>query len=844
MKMKLTERENLVVTELLLFEHKTTAERLGLINEVKRELPQKLIADIVGIIDKYSRIHEEIAQKIVVTLSALLWTYYKNENKNSINDFLMLVLSRAGFAPSCLMVDSGYNPELKTFSPLSSLIAELYVTAHQFSYEIQVNEKTFLLTSYQKQVWDKMNQVNILGVSAPTSAGKSFIIVLKAIDLLKKDGNIVYIVPTISLVSQVTRDFKTLLKQFGFYNYKIITTYNENNENENNIYVLTQEKVIAAFSQKERPFKNIRMLVIDEIQNIERVGEEDEQRAKTLYDTLIELRYTYSPDLIILSGPRLEKLSDLGLEIFNKDSDESSTKSSPVVGITYAVSKVSDTYYIKQYVDILPKPNSIKITNSYMIKGHGKAIYKKEYHSYLSYILLNLGEKSKNIIFSPTTSQARKTAIYLAENNKTKIENDKKLSLLIYYIKNTVNDNYDLANTLKQRIAYHHGKMPPHVRQVVERAMKDGIINSIVCTTTLMQGVNLPAQNVIMRNPNLFIKSFHNAKPKLTNYEIANLRGRAGRLLKDFIGRTFILDENAFVEENDDAPLFNEAEKKLHASYNDKFIKYNDEIISGLHSNQLPTQNNEEYSFLMTFIRQVIIRYKEYGYERLKAVGIEIEREQYKTISKMLHNLAIPVDLCRKNRYWDPLDLMRLYKSIKKFVLPISVNDKEIVDKLYNIILFLKNNFQIYFQRYFNIENENKIKSVCVTASKWLRETPLKEILNNEYYNQSPDRVEEAINICYNKISFGMPMLIKPLFDINASDRMFLRFIEMGAFRPITRRMIEMNIPRETSIYLSQNYFEEYMNKDDFSDDVIVSRLLKIKDNLDYWTLIQLDTIL
>ncbi len=35
---------------------------------------------------------------------------------------------------------------------------------------------------------------------------------------------------------------------------------------------------------------------------------------------------------------------------------------------------------------------------------------------------------------------------------------------------------------------------------------------------------------------------------ELSNYEMANLRGRAGRLLKDFIGRTYVLDESAFAD--------------------------------------------------------------------------------------------------------------------------------------------------------------------------------------------------------------------------------------------------------------------------------------------------------
>ncbi|WP_114626125.1 hypothetical protein [Capnocytophaga canimorsus] len=106
------------------------------------------------------------------------------------------------------------------------------------------------------------------------------------------------------------------------------------------------------------------------------------------------------------------------------------------------------------------------------------------------------------------------------------------------------------------------------------------MINNIVCTTTLMQGVNIPAQNVIMRNGNIRLKKENGIMPKLTNYEISNLRGRAGRLLKDFIGRTFVLDQNAFENKAETITLFQDEEKSLKTGYSNIFEKYNKQINS------------------------------------------------------------------------------------------------------------------------------------------------------------------------------------------------------------------------------------------------------------------------
>src|SRR5690606_41825818 len=65
--------------------------------------------------------------------------------------------------------------------------------------------------------------------------------------------------------------------------------------------------------------------------------------------------------------------------------------------------------------------------------------------------------------------------------------------------------------------------LPAHVRHVVEICFKEGILDTLFCTTTLMQGVNLPAKNIIIWNPKV-------GDEKLSGYDYTNLRGRAGRL--------------------------------------------------------------------------------------------------------------------------------------------------------------------------------------------------------------------------------------------------------------------------------------------------------------------------
>ncbi len=837
--MILTERDNDTIDLLLKHEHKRIAAQLKFIKEEPSEIPYELLNRGIALVDRLSRLRDEVSGRIAITLCAILWIY-RNSEWTGLKDFLMVVLSRIGFPPSTLMIDDLYDRKKNQYSSFNSLFDQFATTCYHLKHEVVIAPKVFLLTEFQMDIWAKIEECPLLGISAPTSAGKSYILLLKCIEmLLKKPGNVVYIVPTLSLVSQVSLDFRHLLRDFELHEYEILTSFYERPETGKAVYVLTQEKAIAAFSQQDHPFKNLRLLIVDEIQNIERVADEDDQRAKILYDTLIELRHTCQPDRTVISGPRIDAIGELGATIFGAPSDEVETKGSPVVNFTYSVSKICNSYYLKQYTDIRTTPASLAISYNEALDGHGGVQYRKKFYKYLSHIVKSLGPSSYNIIFSPTANQARKTAVALAE--ATDIDSA-CIESLIEYLERTVHPQYDLCNTLPKGIAYHHGRTPLHVRRAIERAIRDKMIRNVVCTTTLMQGVNLPAQTVIIRNPYLYVSSRFGT-PKLTNYEIANLRGRAGRLLQDFIGRTYVLDENSFEETIEQEELFSESTKELHPGYRDKFSENEEDILTSLFESTPPLPENKEYSFLLTYIRQIALKYQDEGLPRLHTVGIEISPFDYKRIQVTLSDLRVDNQVCFKNRYWDPFDLDRLYRQSKKLLIPTSISDAKIVDKLMRIIIFMANNFPVYSKRYFRVDNEKFLLSSCINAEHWLKERPLHKILDSDFYDTS-EKIERTINLLQNAISFGLPMLLKPLYDIWKEEAMFLRFIEMGAFRPFTRRMIELNIPRETAIMLSDQFFDDTEFDEGSVDDHIRRVLKQVAPELSFWDQIQVESVL
>lgn len=841
-----------VLEELLQIDCYNIAIKLGFITKSSREISTELLANVIRCLDYETIMNNDPDVNYIITVFALIWEYV-DHSKYNLQKIAVKFFSRIGYSTSAIITDENFNKENCQFSSLESLIDELLASINQEKYDVVIGKRKFILTKFQMDIWNSMDSEKLIGISAPTSAGKSFVILLKLLEKLKRNNfDIIYIVPTLSLVNQVISDFNRYIKELDVNNCKISSAYEEYND-KNNIFVLTQEKTISIFSDNNNKFSKDTVLVVDEIQNIERIKEDNDERSKVLYDTINELRHKKNIKQIILSGPRIKKIGNTATALFGQKAKNISSNDSPVLNLTYSVSKIGKNYQFKQYCALSNKPVVINITNSTLIKGYGQNKYTENFLGYLNIILNNLSNK-QNIIFAPTTSTARKIACAISKKNKI----NTKIKDLISYYKETVNEQYSLCKALENGITYHHGRLPHHVRRTLEKAMQENWITDIVCTTTLLQGINLPAQNIIIRNPNLYIKK-DKKKDKnieLTNYEMANLRGRAGRLLKDFIGRTVVLDETSFVlvdgyeEEN----LFDNTTKDLPTDYSERYEKYQDEIIDELINQDIDMdfeENNKEipYKDLTTYIRQNVLRHGERAKQKMEQVGISLTKEQIAAIKLKLDKLIIPKEICYKNRYWDPFVLDYIYRNYTEDV-PSFPKERGAKTKLDSMLKFLRDSkrtksmYNRYIkEKYRKGSYRNFLSELCY---QWAKEIPLSEILAKKLkYTKTPeDMIEEIIDILQNSASYSVPLLLKPIFDIKNPDSTFLTCMQAGACNDISKKLVEIGVPRECAILLNNSMFKDKKISDDNIEEEIKIILRDNYQTLPYWTQVQLQFLI
>ena len=94
---------------------------------------------------------------------------------------------------------------------------------------------------------------------------------------------------------------------------------------------------------------------------------------------------------------------------------------------------------------------------------------------------------------------------------------------------------WNVAKALSRGIAIHHGGVPRALQQYFVKLFNEGTIKHIICTSTMIEGVNTSAENVI-----IFDRRVSNTPFDFFTFK--NISGRAGRMNRYFIGKVYMLE--------------------------------------------------------------------------------------------------------------------------------------------------------------------------------------------------------------------------------------------------------------------------------------------------------------
>ncbi|KAJ9105338.1 hypothetical protein QFC21_001707 [Naganishia friedmannii] len=142
------------------------------------------------------------------------------------------------------------------------------------------------------------------------------------------------------------------------------------------------------------------------------------------------------------------------------------------------------------------------------------------------------------LIFAATRNLCGKAASALVKAYQIAKDSGRRLPWSVHNRSKMSFENKQLEELSSYGIAFHHGGLSLEDRRKVETAFKSGVIMTIVATSTLAVGVNLPAHTVILAGTYQWTGS---GMVDLSDLDVQQMIGRAGRPQYDTEGIAIIL---------------------------------------------------------------------------------------------------------------------------------------------------------------------------------------------------------------------------------------------------------------------------------------------------------------
>ncbi|HSX09879.1 MAG TPA: DEAD/DEAH box helicase [Candidatus Saccharimonadales bacterium] len=389
------------------------------------------------------------------------------------------LLESAGFYPYIAQDSSKKN----SLSGTSSLIRKEYHSSE--------NIKNIYFHQEQKEIMNLINKGKNVIVSAPTSFGKSLLI--EEIVASKKYKNILIIQPTLALLDETRKKLKKYTDSYKI----IVKTSQQFSEKTGNLFLLTAERVM------EYPnLPKIDFFVIDEFYKLS--TNRDDERSDVLnnaFHLLLNQKAQF-----YLSGPNIENISKGFSEKYN----------AVFLKSQYSLVDTMTINYYELYKDKFGDTGR-------------KQIVKQEALFNLLFSLLD----EQTIIYCSSPSRARELSLKFCSYLTKRGVNMKPTLSLNEWISENISDKWSILNCLKFGIGVHDGALPKHINSSIINYFNEQKLNFLFCTSTIIEGVNTSAKNII------FFDKTKGKRSKIDYFDYSNIRGRAGRMMVHFVGKIY-----------------------------------------------------------------------------------------------------------------------------------------------------------------------------------------------------------------------------------------------------------------------------------------------------------------
>jgi superfamily II DNA/RNA helicase len=386
------------------------------------------------------------------------------------------------------------------------------------------------VNKFQQRFWTQVGDHRWLSASAPTASGKTFLVLHWLIDQMRSSEArvAVYLAPTRALVSEIESSLVSLLGTGSGIDVSSLPLREKydaaRTDGARLILVFTQER-LHLLANALGDAARIDLLIVDEAHKIG-----DKQRGIILQDA-IERASRANPTLkLVFISPATqnpeELLSDApeGASTASIDSDAPTVLQNLIVAEQVPRKPKLWNLSVRQHDATLPA-GVLQLASS-------PAGLRKR----LAFIAAAAGERGGTLVYANGAAEAEDVADLISQLLPSIGEPDTELSELADLARKGVHPHYKLAPLVERGVAFHYGNMPSLIRLEAERLFRSGKIRFLVCTSTLIEGVNLSCRTIVVRGPRKGI-----GQP-MEAHDFWNLAGRAGRWGDEFQGNIICID--------------------------------------------------------------------------------------------------------------------------------------------------------------------------------------------------------------------------------------------------------------------------------------------------------------
>lgn len=794
---------------------------LTLASNIERKITKRLLQCATTFSSSTEPKFREAAYKIAIST----WILNKNEY-DGLQDVITLILSRLGNFPSIKLIEN-QTKNKSSLSPLPLVLENLW---HEENNTVEIfRGRRLLFTDFQRNLWSYLEAGISVSVSAPTSAGKSFAfqqyIANKA--LTTENFVAVYLVPTRALINQVSSSLQKHLRDVS--SNIIVSTIpaasNENSLSSKILYVLTQERLQIL---SENTVLACDLLIVDESQLIA------EDSRGIILQTVIEKSLNQLRKPQILFAAPLTSNPEMLPDFFGITANVINEQESPVAqNIIFLDTIPTNPYEVAVSMLLNQKKDFLET------KTTKRGVYDDT--SILVNLAWEFGRSEKNLVYAGGPAECEDIALMLSDIKKEERSDENVDPLVIEFakfVREQIHKEYRLASTLEQGIAFHYGNMPAIIRKTIEDLFEEGKLEYLVCTSTLLHGINLPAQNLFMLNPTKGKRWGTNQPIPISVPDFWNLAGRAGRLGKDLQGKLFLINLSNWLID----PLTKDKKLPIFPSYLFNIIERTEKLIDFIKDTE--HSSGQQQGLENTFVKL----FNEYRSNSLdKTFGkINIEkREALKQqivpfIEEASNLINVPEAILKKNISVSPYRqqqlLEYLVKKIKErgasYVVPVHplVEWKYAYESLWRMFKRIHTNLE-------RLPGKNREHFYFAPlALRWMRGEPLAQLIEDAYKYKSKkakrkisiatvirevmDDVEQDLRFRYVKYTSCYIDLLREALERTENGSLIDKipniaiFLELGASSKTMVSLIGVGLSRTTAAILTSKNANKDMDRD------------------------------